>query len=101
MIKTNSKYLLAVAVLAVVGLFSSMVHYHSEAMECLEHAGEEHFVEYEVYCPISTLVSDADFIESNEPEIYFSLETTLFYQNDETLKNYSHLKLGRSPPSLA
>ncbi|MEO9887128.1 MAG: hypothetical protein ABJR05_15695 [Balneola sp.] len=56
----HNKYSFFIALLAVVGLFSSLVHYHSEGLECLEHAEEAHIVQNESFCPICTLVVQAD-----------------------------------------
>lgn len=95
------KYTFLVAAVAVIGLFSSMVHYHNENMECLEHSNEAHIVEYDVYCPISTLVSDADFIEPEEFDGYISFDSKIYYENDQILKSFSSTKLGRSPPAIA
>lgn len=78
-----------------------MVHYHSEGLECLEHAEEAHIVEYDVYCPISTLVSDADFIDPIEFDAFITFDSKIFYLNDQTLKSFIPSKLGRSPPSIA
>jgi tellurite resistance protein TehA-like permease len=99
--KNNSKYFLLIAVVAVIGMISTMVHYHGEKMECLEHAHDSHVVEYDVYCPISTLVSDADFIEPQVIEAFISFESKIFYTNDHILKSYISTKLGRSPPAIA
>ena len=101
MINSSSKYSSFFSFIAVIGLFVSMVHYHSEGLECLEHAEEAHIVEYDVYCPISTLVSDADFIEPIKLDALISFVSKIFYQNDQILKNFTPSKLGRSPPAIA
>lgn len=98
---SKSTYYFLPALLAVIGLFTSLVHYHSDGLECIEHAEEAHIVEYEVYCPISTLVSDADFVEPTEFDAFISFDSKIFYKNDQTLKSFSSTKPGRSPPAIA
>ncbi|XWN35857.1 MAG: hypothetical protein ROO71_07800 [Balneola sp.] len=97
----HTKHIFFVALLTVTGLFSSLVHYHSEGLECLEHAEEAHIVEYEVYCPVSTLVSDADFIETEEIDAFITFDSKIFYKNDAVLKSFISTKPGRSPPFIA
>tara|TARA_R110002126_G_scaffold35949_2_gene109899 strand:+ start:8410 stop:8715 length:306 start_codon:yes stop_codon:yes gene_type:complete len=53
-------YFLPVALFAVLGLFTSLVHYHSDGLECLDHAEEAHIVQNESFCPICTLIVQAD-----------------------------------------
>ncbi len=101
MIKTQSKYYVATAVLILGGLFTSLIHYHSDGLECIEHAEHAHIIEYEVYCPISTLVSDADFIEPISFDAFITFDSKIFYKNDQILKNFISTKLGRSPPFIA
>ena len=97
----NSKYSFIAAFFAVIGLFFSLVHYHSEGLECLEHAEEAHFIQTQDYCPISTLVTDDDFITT------FSFEVLLPYQDllqnnspEEIIYLSISIKKGRSPPSM-
>ncbi len=101
MINKRSFYFIPVAFFAVLGLFTSLVHYHSEGLECLDHAEEAHIIEYEVNCPVSTLVSDAFFIEKVGFDAFISFDVTIYYNNEQTLKSFSSTKLGRSPPFIA
>ncbi len=90
-----------IALLAVAGLFVSLIHYHSEGLECLEHLEEAHIVQNEDYCPICTLVVDTGF-ETTLPfdgfieavDIANLYDIALF--SDETIPFSS----GRSPPFL-
>lgn len=53
-------YLSAVIMVATAsGMFASVVHYHSQSMECLYHVeGEQHFTENHLLCPICAYVAD-------------------------------------------
>lgn len=94
-----SVFILAIAAL---GLLSSLIHYHSETLECFEHAGTPHYKVYDVLCPVSTLHVQ---IDSDDPNTFFKeLEFKEYVvTSDETLalqENYDS-PLGRSPPSIA
>ncbi|MFY0684907.1 MAG: hypothetical protein JXR20_10180 [Balneola sp.] len=79
-----------------------MAHYHSEGLECLDHANEAHIVEYEVYCPISTLVSDDYFLFTSESELILTTtDRFLFETSEQALEAFIPSLSGRSPPFLA
>ncbi|MEP1152113.1 MAG: hypothetical protein ABJH08_10340 [Balneola sp.] len=97
-----NRYSFLFALLAISGLFSSMAHYHSEGLECLDHANEAHIVEYEVYCPISTLVSDDYFLFTSESELILTTtDRFLFETSEQALEAFIPSLSGRSPPFLA
>ncbi|MBO6621711.1 MAG: hypothetical protein JJ927_12845 [Balneola sp.] len=101
MLLRNSKYSFLLALLAVAGLFSSMIHYHSEGLECLEHAEEAHIIQNQDYCPISTLVSDDEFVTTFGFEVLLPLQELLLSDSSENITDLSiSIKLGRSPPFL-
>tara|TARA_R110000868_G_scaffold304437_17_gene565274 strand:- start:4004 stop:4312 length:309 start_codon:yes stop_codon:yes gene_type:complete len=91
-----------IAVLAITGLIGSITHYHSEGLECLDHAEEQHYVQNDNYCPICTLVVSGDFdIQISTEVILLSDEHFFFY--DEFFPSTSHfyLNFGRAPPFIA
>lgn len=99
MINSSSKYYSLVGFLAVLGLFVSMVHYHSEGLECLEHAEDAHFIQTQDYCPISTLVTDDDFVTTFSFEVLLPSQEILLKDSSENITDLSiSIKSGRSPP---
>ncbi len=99
--KTTYKYSL-IAFFAIAGLFGSLTHYHSEGLECLDHAEEQHYVQNEIFCPICTLVVFGDF-ETNltsEAYLYNSIFET-FYSENFSSEDLDYSKQGRAPPFLA
>ncbi|WP_018126739.1 hypothetical protein [Balneola vulgaris] len=94
------KYLLAY--LAVAGLFVSMVHYHSEGLECLEHAEEAHIIPTVDFCPICTIVVSSDIETPFNTNGLLTPSTTLVYENDVySDDNTYRLASPRAPPFLA
>lgn len=61
-------YLSAVLIVVTAsGMFASVLHYHSQSMECLYHAeGEQHFTENHLLCPICAYVADEPPIQNVE-----------------------------------
>lgn len=95
-------YFLPIALFAVLGLFMSLIHYHSVGLECLEHAEEAHIVQTEVYCPISTLVTDEDFSTPFTFEVILSSDThSNIPDSEKEFKTFIASKSGRSPPFQA
>ncbi len=97
--KKFSVFILAVA---AIGLLSSLMHYHSYTLDCLEHAGEAHYTEYEVVCPVCALHVQ---INSDDPSTFFTdLEFKEYVvSNDDAIpfrEDYDS-PLGRSPPAMA
>ena len=102
MIFSSSKYSSLIGFLAVLGLFVSMVHYHSEGLECLDHAEEAHFIQTQDYCPVSTLVTDEDFITTFTFEVLLPYQDLLISAFSEEIIDLSiSIKKGRSPPTIA
>lgn len=102
MIKLRNKISFFILVVAALGLLSSLMHYHSYALDCLEHVGASHYTQYEIVCPVCTLHVQ---IDHDDPSAYF---TDLEFQEyvvitDETfsLQENFDTPLGRSPPSIA
>ena len=95
-------YFSPIALFTVLGLFSSMVHYHSEGLECLEHAEEAHIVQTESFCPISTLVTDDNFSTPFTFEVILPSENQSIHLNfEEEFETFVASKSGRSPPFQA
>lgn len=100
--KSNTYRYSLIAFLAVVGLIGSLTHYHSEGLECLDHAEEQHFVQNENFCPICTLVVFGDFEVNHTAEAYLlSEEYFYFYGEDVAPTTPTSSKFGRAPPSMA
>ena len=77
-----------------------MAHYHSEGLECLHHANEQHYAEDDPVCPVCTIVTYTP-IEDN-----YSLTHILEFQEvnvsveEPMISNEPFAPLlGRSPPT--
>lgn len=91
-----------IAFLAVAGLFGSLTHYHSEGLECLDHAEEQHFVQNEIFCPICTVLVSSDFDTNFASEAYLLGEKYYtFYIDDIFEVDTFYSKSGRAPPFMA
>lgn len=91
-----------VAFIAIAGLFGSLTHYHSEGLECLDHAEEQHFVQNEIICPICTLIVSSDFEINHSTEVYLFGEIySSFYSEGNSEVDRIYSKLGRAPPFMA
>lgn len=91
-----------IAFLAVAGLVGSLTHYHSEGLECLHHAEEEHYAQNDNFCPICTLVVSEDFTSNLHSEIILPSKTLQFVFIDLNISSISKFfELGRAPPTIA
>lgn len=98
----RSKISVFILAVAALGLLSSLMHYHSYTLDCLEHAGEAHYTEYEIMCPVCALhvQVDADDLNSFLVDLEFkeyivSTDDIIFLRED------FDTPLGRSPPYIA
>lgn len=97
---THISYYFAVA--AIIGLFGSIMHYHSEGLECITHVNEQHYVENDDFCPICTFVVDEDFESYLSFEGFISQEGAIVDSSINLNTQFTPLiKLGRAPPSLS
>ncbi|MEX2477823.1 MAG: hypothetical protein WD357_05270 [Gracilimonas sp.] len=55
--KINNNISVFFLLLAMVGTMLSMLHYHSDGLECISHANEQHFTENELLCPVAGIVA--------------------------------------------
>jgi hypothetical protein len=87
--------------LAVMGLVSSLAHYHSESLECLNHADEQHYTQNNNLCPVCTIVVDNTTPVENDFQGIFTFEQLVeeFQQIILTPVSY-YLEPGRAPPTL-
>lgn len=102
MIKLRNKISFFILAFAALGLLSSLMHYHGYTLDCLEHAGEPHYTQYELVCPVCTLHVQ---IDSDDPATFLGeLEFKEYVvSSDDTIplqENYDS-PLGRSPPFIA
>lgn len=78
-----------------------MAHYHSEGLECLEHANEQHITENEILCPICAITAFTDTgHDSDLSDIIKFEESTV--EVESLLIAYQPIAslLGRAPPSV-
>ena len=89
------------ALTAVLGLFGSLMHYHSEGLECLNHAEEQHYVQNDNTCPICTLVVEADHNADLDFEGFLAPEGILVISFTEAPSVDLFLsEPGRAPPFM-
>ena len=92
----------SILAVAVLGLLSSLMHYHGHAFDYLHYAGEEHFIEYETVCPVCALhvQFDADDLNTYKADLEFK---EYVVSTDDIFFNHKHFDspLGRSPPAMA
>lgn len=100
-----SKYLIyfrsVTALMAVICMLGATMHYHSESMECLEDAHEEHYTDSTFDCPICVRI--IHFTHPSLSETTVPLEATTDFvlpDFDGTHELFDSFKLGRAPPSL-
>jgi hypothetical protein len=98
----RNKLSVFILAIAAIGLLSSLMHYHGATLDCLEHAGEPHYTEYEWVCPVCTIHVQ---IDSDDPTTFFAeLEFKEYVvSSDDTIplqEDYDS-PLGRSPPFIA
>ncbi len=85
----------------MTGLIGSITHYHSEGLECLDHANEQHYVQNETFCPICTLVVSLDFDANLSVEVELTFTELVLNVNEfSTPYSLSFLKPGRAPPFM-
>lgn len=41
----------------MAGTMLSMMHYHSDGLECLTHANEQHITQNELLCPVAGIIA--------------------------------------------
>ncbi|MEQ8523254.1 hypothetical protein [Gracilimonas sp.] len=86
--------------LAVTGTLISMAHYHSEGLECLHHANEQHYAETDPVCPVCTIVTYTPVTEPSSSIHILEYQESLisipeFFISDEPFTPL----LGRAPPA--
>lgn len=86
----------------MAGTMLSMLHYHSEGLECLSHADEQHYTQNELLCPVSGIVA----VTGGETQPSFDGLLKFHYTVVDLAPLYLSAKpfvplLGRAPPVLA
>ena len=101
--KTRFRYIYSVlAIAAVIGLFGSLMHYHSEGLDCLTHAEEQHFVQNYNTCPICTLTVDVDFDFNLSFDAFLAPESILIvFELEAPSADLFLTRPGRAPPFMA
>ncbi|NBW69977.1 MAG: hypothetical protein EBR32_01000 [Bacteroidetes bacterium] len=79
----------------------SIVHYHEDGLECIEHAFEAHFEQSGDYCPL-TLVRGHALLTESEPlsSLVVSFTDYIEFQLGEPHVSVINLNFGRSPPFI-
>ena len=87
----------------MLGLIGALTHYHSEAMECLLHTDEQHYVQNEeVFCPNCTLINTALVSHNQSFDSFLSVDVSLDDFNEVYFeKELAHPKTSRAPPVAA
>ncbi len=101
MTKLNRHTVLFLGLFVIGGLITSLAHYHSEGLECVEHAQEAHYVQNEVTCPVSTLLAGFDIDTRLSFDGFLTPESVLIKELIlPSSEEHHHLFLGRDPPAL-
>ena len=78
------------------------MHYHSSTLDCLEHAGEPHYTEYEWVCPVCALHVQLDSDDTSTFHAFLQFKEYLVTSDDTLpLQEEFSSPLGRSPPAIA
>jgi hypothetical protein len=84
-----------------MGILGSMAHYHSEGLECLHHANEQHYAESDPICPICTVITYTDTAKSVDFTKVLEYQETLVAVQELLIAEEFHTPLlGRAPPAL-
>lgn len=80
----------------------SMLHYHSEGLECLSHADEQHYTQNELLCPVAGIVA----VTGGETQPSFDGLLKFHYTVFDLAPLYLSAQpfvplLGRAPPVIA
>lgn len=86
----------------MAGTMLSMMHYHSEGLECLSHADEQHFTQNELLCPVAGIVA----VTGAETQPSFDGLLKFHYAVVDLAPLYLSAQpfvplLGRAPPVIA
>jgi uncharacterized paraquat-inducible protein A len=84
-----------------MGTLISMAHYHSEGLECLHHANEQHYAETDPVCPVCTILVYEDTGDKLSFTHELTYQETIVAIQEILLSDEFHTPLlGRAPPSL-
>lgn len=87
--------------IATAGLIGATMHYHSDAVLCLEHGDTPHLSTNEQLCPVSVLNLDDDAVSPAITSQLHEVEDPLLIIPEFALSfDLSTFRLGRAPPSL-
>lgn len=96
----NKHIVLFLGLFVIGGLFSSLAHYHSEGLECVEHAQEAHYVKNEATCPVSTLLAGFDVDTRLSFDGFITPQNVLLKELIlPSSEDHHELFLGRDPPA--
>lgn len=86
---------------AVFGIMLSMLHYHSEGLQCLTHADEQHYTQNELLCPVAGLIAVISGEEQPAIDGNFKFKSYVFDVKSLYLSAQPFIPLlGRAPPAL-
>ena len=88
--------------IAYGGLLAATMHYHGDAILCLEHGNTPHITSNEQLCPVSVLNLDNDAVNPSITQIFItSDEPLLLFPEKIELEETYRTDQGRAPPVLA
>ena len=79
----------------------SMLHYHSDGLECLSHAEHQHITENDLLCPVSGIVAVTGFETQPALDGILKFHYTVIDRAPLYLSAQPFVPLlGRAPPTL-
>lgn len=88
--------------IATAGLIGATMHYHSDAILCLEHGDVPHLSMNELLCPVSVLNLDNDAVSpAITSQLHEAVEPLLIIPEAVHSIEFPSAKFGRAPPVLA
>jgi hypothetical protein len=86
----------------MAGTMLSMMHYHSDGLECLSHAEHQHITENDLFCPVSGIFA----VTGGETQPSFDGLLKFHYTVTQLTPLYLSAQpfvplLGRAPPFIA
>ncbi len=92
---------IAAICLIQISIIGSVVHYHEDGLECIEHALESHFEQSGDYCPLTLVRGHALVAESDPlPGLVVRFIDYNEFISAKPIIKVLPLNFGRSPPFL-
>lgn len=102
MLKRITKISILFLSIASVALLAATMHYHGDALLCLEHGNTPHISNNEQLCPVSVLNLDNDAISTSITKTFIESEAPLLlFPEAVSFSDFYNSDYGRAPPILA